>query len=129
MLKILVIDDENNIIEKFLAEMEKEIIPIINLSKKYNTLCYKNIKMNKENYEVFNGNEKVPLTAKEFEILKLFMENPNKVFSRELILDKVWGYDYYGDPKIVNTHIKNIRKKLKIDIIKTVIGAGYKLEN
>lgn len=85
--------------------------------------------MNKENYEVFNGNEKVPLTAKEFEILKLFMENPNKVFSRELILDKVWGYDYYGDPKIVNTHIKNIRKKLKIDIIKTVIGAGYKLEN
>ena len=53
------------------------------------------------------------------------MENPNKVFSRE----QIWGYDYYGDSKIVNTHIKNIRKKLKTDIIKTVIGARYKLEN
>ena len=125
MSKILIIDDENNIIEKFLNEIAKDNIPIINLSKESNILCYKNIKMNKENREVFNNNEKVPLTVKEFEILKLFMENPNKVFSRE----QIWGYDYYGDSKIVNTHIKNIRKKLKIDIIKTVIGARYKLEN
>ncbi len=125
MSKILIIDDENNIIEKFLNEIAKDNIPIINLSKESNILCYKNIKMNKENREVFNNNEKVPLTVKEFEILKLFMENPNKVFSRE----QIWGYDYYGDSKIVNTHIKNIRKKLKTDIIKTVIGARYKLEN
>ncbi len=125
MSKILIIDDENNIIEKFLNEIAKDNIPIINLSKESNILCYKNIKMNKENQEVFNNNEKVPLTVKEFEILKLFMENPNKVFSRE----QIWGYDYYGDSKIVNTHIKNIRKKLKTDIIKTVIGARYKLEN
>ncbi len=54
------------------------------------------------------------------------MENPNKVFSREHLLDEVWGYDYYGDPKIVNTHIKNIRKKLKTDIIKTVRCGRYK---
>ena len=48
--------------------------------------------------------------------------------SREILLDTVWGYDYIGDEKIVNTHIKNIRKKLGVDYIETMRGAGYKIE-
>ncbi len=126
MSKILVIED-NEIIKKFLNEIAEENIAIINTSKKSEVLRYNDITLNKENYEVLKGTEKVFLTAKEFEILKLLMENQNKVFSRNNLLNYVWGYDYFGDEKIVNTHIKNIRKKLGNDIIKTVRGAGYKI--
>ena len=70
----------------------------------------------------------VSLTAREFEILKLLLENQGRVVSRERLLDAVWGYDYLGDEKIVNTHIKNIRKKLGVDCIETMRGAGYKIE-
>ena len=68
------------------------------------------------------------LTIREFEILKLLVENQGRVFTRESLLDSIWGYDYFGDEKIVNTHIKNIRKKLGVDYIETIRGAGYKIE-
>ena len=60
--------------------------------------------------------------------MKLLLENQGRVVSRERLLDAVWGYDYLGDEKIVNTHIKNIRKKLGVDCIETMRGAGYKIE-
>lgn len=127
MSKILVIEDES-IIKRFLNEIAEENIAIINAPKKSNELQYNDITLNKENYEVLKGTKKVLLTVKEFEILKLLMESPNKVFSRNNLLNSVWSYDYFGDEKIVNTHIKNIRKKLGNDIIETVRGAGYKLK-
>lgn len=77
---------------------------------------------------VLVGTESVSLTTREFEILKLLLENQGRVMSRERLLDTVWGYDYIGDEKIVNTHIKNIRKKLGVDYIETMRGAGYKIE-
>ena len=89
---------------------------------------YKEITLDTENYEVLVGTDEVSLTSREFEILKLLLENPGKVFSRESLLDSVWGYEYYGDQKIVNTHIKNIRKKLGVDYIETIRGVGYKIE-
>ena len=89
---------------------------------------YKEITLDAENYEVLVGTDEVSLTSREFEILKLLLENPGKVFSRESLLDSVWGYEYYGDQKIVNTHIKNIRKKLGVDYIETIRGVGYKIE-
>ena len=70
----------------------------------------------------------VALTVREFEILKLLLENQGRVISRDRLLDSVWGYGYVGDEKIVNTHIKNIRKKLGVDCIETIRGAGYKIE-
>lgn len=75
-----------------------------------NILKYKNMILNTENYEVYVDNQKVSLTYREFEILKIFLENQGKVFSRDNILNSIWNYDYFGDDKIVNTHIKNIRK-------------------
>ena len=89
-----------------------------------NILKYKNMILNIENYEVYVDNQKVTLTYREFEILKLFLENQGKVFTRDNILNSIWGYDYFGDDKIVNTHIKNIRKKLGYDYIETVRGVG-----
>ena len=64
------------------------------------------------------------MTIREFEILKLLVENQGRVFTRESLLDSIWGYDYFGDGKIVNTHIKNIRKKLGVDYIETIRGGG-----
>ena len=93
-----------------------------------NILKYKNMILNTENYEVYVDNQKVSLTYREFEILKLFLENQGKVFSRDNILNSIWNYDYFGDDKIVNTHIKNIRKKLGYDYIETVRGVGYKID-
>lgn len=73
------------------------------------------------------------LTKKEFELLVLFATYPNKVFSRDNILDAVWGYDYYGDSRTVDSHIKRLRSKLKkfgvqACEIETVWGQGYRLE-
>ncbi len=84
--------------------------------------------MDPDNYDVSVSGENVSLTAREFEILRLLMENQGRVFSRESLLDSIWGYDYFGDEKIVNTHIKNIRRKLGGDYIETVRGVGYRIE-
>lgn len=89
---------------------------------------YRNIRLNTESYEVFVNDESVSLTAREFEILKLLLENQGRVFSRESLLNSIWNYDFFGDEKIVNTHIKNIRKKLEVDCIETIRGVGYRIE-
>ncbi len=91
-------------------------------------LKYKNVILNMENYEVYVDNQKVTLTFREYEILKLFLKNQGKVFTRDNILNSIWNYDYFGDDKIVNTHIKNIRKKLGVEYIETVRGVGYKID-
>ena len=97
-----------------------------NSNENTSILKYKNITLNTENYEVYVDNQKVTLTFREYEILKLFLENQGKVFTRDNILNSIWNYDYFGDDKIVNTHIKNIRKKLGYEYIETVRGVGYK---
>lgn len=99
-----------------------------NSNENTSILKYKNIILNIENYEVYVDNQKVTLTFREYEILKLFLENQGKVFTRDNILNSIWNYDYFGDDKIVNTHIKNIRKKLGYEYIETVRGVGYKID-
>lgn len=79
-------------------------------------------------YEVFKDGEKLDLTLKEFELLKMLVLNKGKVLTRDAILDNVWGYDYYGDTRTVDVHIRNLRKKIgqDSDFIETVRGVGYK---
>ncbi|MBQ8800168.1 MAG: response regulator transcription factor [Lachnospiraceae bacterium] len=74
--------------------------------------------------------ERVTLTLKEYEILRLFMENPRQVFSREQLLSDVWGVEYAGETRTVDMHMKTLRQKLGESgkMIKTVIGVGYRLE-
>ena len=83
----------------------------------------------KEHLVTVNG-EKVVLTFKEFEILKLFMSNPGIVFSRDKLLSEGWGIDYLGESRTVDMHIKTLRQKLGDAgaLIETVIGVGYKME-
>lgn len=89
---------------------------------------YKNICLNKSSYMLKVDGETVALTTREFEILELLLENQGRVFSRDALLNSIWNYDYFGDEKIVNTHIKNIRRKLGIDCIETIRGVGYKID-
>lgn len=87
------------------------------------------ITLNDAEHIVTVSGEKVVLTLKEFEILKLFMLNPGMVFSREKLLSQVWGIDFLGETRTVDMHIKTLRKKLgkAASQIETVIGVGYKL--
>ncbi|HIR14547.1 MAG TPA: response regulator transcription factor [Candidatus Choladousia intestinavium] len=89
---------------------------------------YRDLVLDTEGFTVLAGGENIPLTTREFEILKLLLENQGRVFTRDHLLNRIWGYDYFGDEKIVNTHIKNIRKKLGADYIETIRGVGYKIE-
>ena len=73
-----------------------------------------------------NGN-KIEFTKKEFGLLKLLISNPRKVFTREEILDRIWGEDFFGDFRTVDVHVSKIREKLGDSVIKTVRGVGYKL--
>lgn len=93
-----------------------------------NIIHYKDLLMDMDSYEVFRGTELISLTAREFEILKLFLENQGRVFSREQLLDIIWNYEFIGDEKIINTHMKNIRKKMGVNYIETIRGVGYKIE-
>lgn len=90
------------------------------------------LKIDIQRYEVFIYENKIEFTPKEIEILYYFMKNENRVLSREQILNSIWGYDYEGDVRAVDTHIKRIRKKLpQKDLhffIRSIYGVGYKFE-
>ncbi len=88
------------------------------------------IKIDDKAHDVYVDDEKVYLTPKEYDLLKYFVTNKNIALSREQLLTNVWGYDFYGDDRTIDTHVKTLRKNLKNygDYIKTVRGIGYKFE-
>ena len=88
------------------------------------------IEINKAAHEVTIDGRAIDLSYKEFELLTYFMENQGIALSREKILNSVWNYDYFGDARTIDTHVKKLRSKLgdKGDYIKTIWGLGYKFE-
>jgi len=88
------------------------------------------IVLDKSAHQVTVDGEPVDLSFKEFELLTYFMENNGIALSREMILNHVWNYDYFGDARTIDTHVKKLRSKLgpKGELIKTIWGMGYKLE-
>ncbi|MCL2356134.1 MAG: response regulator transcription factor [Defluviitaleaceae bacterium] len=78
------------------------------------------------NYMAYEDGRPVKLTLREFELLKLLTENPGRVLTRQSLLDSVWGHDYFGDERVVDVHIKNLRKKFRTSVIETVTGVGYR---
>ncbi|BBH22789.1 DNA-binding response regulator [Paenibacillus baekrokdamisoli] len=87
------------------------------------------LRLDVDAYKVYVEGRFIETTTKEFDILQTLLSNAGRIMTRDMLLDKVWGYDYFGDSRIVDAHIKNIRKKLGIPIIRTVKGVGYALEN
>ena len=91
-----------------------------------NCLCYRDLTINLDTREVFQSGEKRELTVREFELLHVFISAPGRVFTREMLLARIWGYDFYGDERVVDCHIKNLRHKLAGEYIETVRGVGYR---
>ena len=98
-------------------------------NKSSNIIKFKNIEVDTNTRIVKVNNEEVYLTAKEYDLLILFLRNKNMALSREQILDKVWGFEYVGETRTVDIHVNRIREKLDLkDNIKTVFKIGYRLE-
>ncbi len=96
-----------------------------------NDLSIGSICVNVPSREVKVDGKSVTLTPKEFDLLVCLIKNKNQVLTREQLLNKIWGFDYYGDARTIDTHIKSLRERLSSDrkYIKTVWGVGYKLES
>lgn len=105
----------------------------INGQNEESILSIGNLKLDLQKYEIYRGSEKIELTLKEFELLKLLIENKGKVLSRNYLLDKIWGYEYYGETRTVDVHIRYLRKKIEGNSpsekhIQTIRGVGYKID-
>lgn len=94
-------------------------------------LCYKELKIDSNNYKAYIGDTELKLTLKEFELLTMLLANKAQVLTRDAILNRVWGYEYFGETRTVDVHITNLRKKLGEygDNIETVRGVGYRFKN
>lgn len=91
-------------------------------------LKYENLILNLSAFTATYDGENLELTKREFLLLQILLENRGRVLTRQALLNQVWDYDFFGDERIVDTHIKNLRKKLPIEFIETVRGVGYKID-
>ncbi len=114
-------------------ELCARVKALLRRSKKLETqsqpvMNYKNLQVDNANYKAYISGEELKLTLKEFELLVLLMSSGTQVLTRDMILNKVWGYDYFGETRTVDVHITNLRKKLGDygDRIETVRGVGYR---
>ncbi len=90
-----------------------------------------NLTVNFERHEVLIGDNKIELSLKEFELLQILIKNKGKILNREMLLDKIWGYEYIGETRTVDVHIRYLRKKIEEDdknpkYIETIRGVGYR---
>ena len=96
-----------------------------------NKITFTNLEINMDNYTVTYHGKELSFPPKEFELLYFLAKRPNQVFTRDQLLDKIWGYEYIGDTRTVDVHIKRIREKFDESeswSVKTVWGVGYKFE-
>ena len=94
----------------------------------HKTISYQNLVLDCDNYTATVNGIAYELTQREFEVLKELLTNQGRILTRQNLLDKLWRYDFYGDERVVDTHIKNLRKKLRIEFIQTIRGVGYKID-
>lgn len=122
--------DPKELMARVKAVLRRNIMPIENVETK-NRIVLDNLIIDKDNYSVTYEGNLVELPPKELEVLYFLASHPKQVFTREQLLDKIWGYDFVGDTRTVDVHIKRLRDKFEGDhtwSIKTVWGVGYKFE-
>ena len=93
-----------------------------------NFINYQGLTLDLDGYKAYFENRAIELTQREFEVLRELLTHQGKVLTRQMILSTLWKYDFYGDERVVDTHIKNLRKKLNIDFIETIRGVGYRVD-
>ena len=94
----------------------------------HKTISYQNLVLDCDNYTATVNGTAYELTQREFGVLRELLTNQGRILTRQNLLDKLWRYDFYGDERVVDTHIKNLRKKLEIEFIQTIRGVGYKID-
>lgn len=92
------------------------------------SLNYRDLTLDVDNYRAYVKEKQIDLTKREFEILKELLENQGRILTREMLLERVWQYEFYGNDRVVDNHIKNLRKKLGVDYIETIKGVGYRID-
>lgn len=105
---------------------------ITNTEEEVEEICVQDLRIQINSWKVYKGEKEIKFPNREFELLKFLAMNPNIVFSKEQLFEKIWGYDYVGDSATVMVHINRIRDKIEDDsknpkILETVWGAGYRL--
>lgn len=115
---------------KILVARVEAILRRSNVGNNDGIITVGDIRMDKNAHEVFVGDKPIELSFKEFELLAYFIENQGIALSRERILNNVWNYDYFGDARTIDTHVKKLRNKMgeQGKYIKTIWGMGYKFE-
>lgn len=93
------------------------------------TIAYKDLIIDPDNCTTSVKGENILLTPRELGLLLILLENRGRVLSRQQLLDSLWKYDFYGDERVIDTHIKNLRRKLNVDYIETIRGFGYRIDN
>jgi two-component system response regulator VanR len=89
---------------------------------------YKKLTLDLDGYKAYVENDTIELTQREFEVLRELLTHQGKVLTRQMLLNTIWQYDFYGDERVIDTHVKNLRKKLNIDFIETIRGVGYRVD-
>ena len=112
------------------AILRRSIKKVENFTQNKNVIKIENLEIYLDSRRDFIDNKETNLTAKEFDLLELFMKNPNKVYSREVLLDTIWGYGYPGDARAVDVHVRRLREKIEQTpsepkYIHTKWGVGY----
>lgn len=93
------------------------------------TIVYKDLILNLDGYKVYAKEENIELTPREFEILRELLMHKGRILTRQNLLHTLWRYEFFGDERIIDTHIKNLRKKLgAADYIETIRGVGYRID-
>ena len=113
------------LIRKIAAVLRRSII---SQNQEHQTVAYKNLILDLDSYSALVNGESYELTQREFEILRELLLNQGRVLTRQILLERLWKYDFYGDERVIDTHIKNLRKKLGIYFIQTIRGVGYKID-
>lgn len=112
-------------------EERGSIVQILDVAAMCNIItseANKELSMDIEGFHLYHKGNEVVLTSKEFALLRLMLENQGKVFTRQMLLDRLWDDDAFVEDRIVDSHIKNIRKKLDADYIETIRGVGYRID-
>ena len=138
--KVIIASDGVAGIAKFNSEIDLVLLEILlckiaailrrglqdNIDK--DIIIYKDLRMDIEGFHLYCKEQEVILTQKEFDLLRLLLENQGRVFTRQMLLDRLWDFDTYVEDRIVDSHIKNLRKKLNVDYIETIRGVGYRID-
>ena len=96
--------------------------------QEHKTMSYDNLILDFDDYTASVNGISYELTQREFEVLRELLLNRGRILTRQNLLNKLWKYDFYGDERVIDTHIKNLRKKLNITFIQTIRGVGYKID-